>query len=70
MTSVSMEYKLISGLTDVSMHKFMKVNKWIEEFINAQVHEGNEKLTSNLTDELRYELTWELMDELRNNVMH
>ena len=57
-----MECKLTSGLTDVSIHKFMKVNKWIDECINARVHEGNEELTSNLTDELRNELTWELMD--------
>ena len=65
-----MECKLASGLTDASIHEFMKVNKWIDECIIAPVHEGNEELTSNLTDELRYELTWELMDELRNNVMH
>ena len=56
---MSMECKLARGLMDVSIHKFMKVNKWIDECINARVYEGSEELTSNLTDELRYELTQE-----------
>ena len=53
------ECKLTSGLMDASMHEFMKFNKWMDECINARVHEGNEELTSNLTDELRYKLTRE-----------
>ena len=36
-----MECKLTSGLMNVSMHEFMKDNKWIDEGIDAGVHEGN-----------------------------
>ena len=52
-----MECKLTSGLMNASMQESMKVNKWIDECIDARVHEGNEGLTSNLTVELRYKLT-------------